>query len=263
MKLVRFGEAGKERPGVLDKDGHVRDLSAHVKDISGDVLSDDGSEADRGDRSGEPAAAARRRAARRAGGDAVEIRRDRTELQRPRRRGRHAAADRADHLPESRHLDLRPERSGREAARLDQARLGGRARHRDRQAREVHRGGRGLLAHRRLLPRQRRLRAQLPARAAGTVDQGQVARHVRPARPVARHQGRDPRSAEPEDVARRQRRAAADRHDRDDDLQGAEDRVLRLAFHDAAARRRDHHRHAARRRLRQEAAALPECRATS
>jgi 2,4-diketo-3-deoxy-L-fuconate hydrolase len=41
MKLVRFGEAGKERPGVLDSDGHVRDLSAHVKDISGDVLSDD------------------------------------------------------------------------------------------------------------------------------------------------------------------------------------------------------------------------------
>ena len=41
MKLVRFGEAGKERPGLLDKDGHIRDLSAHVKDITGDVLSDD------------------------------------------------------------------------------------------------------------------------------------------------------------------------------------------------------------------------------
>jgi 2-keto-4-pentenoate hydratase/2-oxohepta-3-ene-1,7-dioic acid hydratase in catechol pathway len=41
MKLVRFGEAGKERPGVLDSEGHVRDLSAHVKDISGDVLADD------------------------------------------------------------------------------------------------------------------------------------------------------------------------------------------------------------------------------
>jgi 2,4-diketo-3-deoxy-L-fuconate hydrolase len=41
MKLVRFGEAGKERPGVLDSDGHVHDLSSHVKDISGEVLSDD------------------------------------------------------------------------------------------------------------------------------------------------------------------------------------------------------------------------------
>lgn len=42
MKLVRFGEAGKERPGMLDKDGHVRDLSAQVKDISADALSDEG-----------------------------------------------------------------------------------------------------------------------------------------------------------------------------------------------------------------------------
>ena len=41
MKLVRFGEAGKERPGVIDKDGHVRDLSAHAHDISGDMLSDE------------------------------------------------------------------------------------------------------------------------------------------------------------------------------------------------------------------------------
>ncbi|MEZ5764923.1 MAG: fumarylacetoacetate hydrolase family protein [Xanthobacteraceae bacterium] len=41
MKLVRFGEAGKERPGVIDKDGHVRDLSAHVHDISGEMLSDE------------------------------------------------------------------------------------------------------------------------------------------------------------------------------------------------------------------------------
>ena len=42
MKLVRFGEAGKERPGVIDKNGHVRDLSAHVRDISGETLSDEG-----------------------------------------------------------------------------------------------------------------------------------------------------------------------------------------------------------------------------
>jgi 2,4-didehydro-3-deoxy-L-rhamnonate hydrolase len=41
MKLVRFGEIGKEKPGVLDKDGHIHDLSAHVKDITGDILSDD------------------------------------------------------------------------------------------------------------------------------------------------------------------------------------------------------------------------------
>ena len=39
MKLVRFGAASSERPGIVDKDGAIRDLSGVVKDIAGDVLS--------------------------------------------------------------------------------------------------------------------------------------------------------------------------------------------------------------------------------
>jgi 2,4-didehydro-3-deoxy-L-rhamnonate hydrolase len=39
MKLVRFGAPGAEKPGLVDAQGHIRDLSAHVKDITGDVLS--------------------------------------------------------------------------------------------------------------------------------------------------------------------------------------------------------------------------------
>jgi len=39
MKLVRFGEVGHERPGVIDSDGNLRDLSASVPDISGASLS--------------------------------------------------------------------------------------------------------------------------------------------------------------------------------------------------------------------------------
>ena len=38
MKLLRYGEFGKERPGVLDKNGQIRDLSGHIEDISGSVL---------------------------------------------------------------------------------------------------------------------------------------------------------------------------------------------------------------------------------
>ncbi|WP_419728413.1 fumarylacetoacetate hydrolase family protein [Lichenicola sp.] len=38
MKLVRHGQAGQERPGILDAQGHVRDLSAHVPDIAGSTL---------------------------------------------------------------------------------------------------------------------------------------------------------------------------------------------------------------------------------
>ncbi len=82
----------------------------------------------------------------------------------------------------------------------------------------------------------------------GTVDQGQVARHVRTSLALARHQGRNRRRAEPVDVARRQRPAPPDRHDHDHDLHHGEVHLLRLAVHDAAARRRRHHRHPARRR---------------
>lgn len=40
MKLVRYGERGAERPGMLDARGRLRDLSAHVPDIAGEVLAD-------------------------------------------------------------------------------------------------------------------------------------------------------------------------------------------------------------------------------
>ncbi|SEN82163.1 ureidoglycolate lyase [Paracoccus alcaliphilus] len=38
MKLLRFGAPGQERPGLLDGEGRVRDLSAHVSDIGPDML---------------------------------------------------------------------------------------------------------------------------------------------------------------------------------------------------------------------------------
>lgn len=39
MKLVRFGHAGKERPGLIDAQGKIRDLSEHIPDIAGAALS--------------------------------------------------------------------------------------------------------------------------------------------------------------------------------------------------------------------------------
>jgi 2-keto-4-pentenoate hydratase/2-oxohepta-3-ene-1,7-dioic acid hydratase in catechol pathway len=39
MKLVRYGEAGRERPGLIDANGAIRDLSALVQDVSGESLS--------------------------------------------------------------------------------------------------------------------------------------------------------------------------------------------------------------------------------
>ena len=39
MKLVRYGNAGSEKPGILDSAGRIRDLSAHVTDIGGEAIS--------------------------------------------------------------------------------------------------------------------------------------------------------------------------------------------------------------------------------
>ncbi len=39
MKLLRFGEAGREKPGMLAPDGTIRDLSGVIADLSGDALS--------------------------------------------------------------------------------------------------------------------------------------------------------------------------------------------------------------------------------
>ena len=38
MKLVRYGEKGAEKPGMIDADGTLRDLSAHVSDLDGATL---------------------------------------------------------------------------------------------------------------------------------------------------------------------------------------------------------------------------------
>ena len=42
MKLLRYGPKGAEKPGLLDANGQVRDLSAHVADIGGEALSPEG-----------------------------------------------------------------------------------------------------------------------------------------------------------------------------------------------------------------------------
>jgi len=42
MKLLRWGPKGQEKPGLLDADGTIRDLSGVVDDIAGEVLSQAG-----------------------------------------------------------------------------------------------------------------------------------------------------------------------------------------------------------------------------
>jgi 2-keto-4-pentenoate hydratase/2-oxohepta-3-ene-1,7-dioic acid hydratase in catechol pathway len=42
MKLVRYGAAGREKPGIIDADGKIRDLSRVVPDIDGAMLASGG-----------------------------------------------------------------------------------------------------------------------------------------------------------------------------------------------------------------------------
>jgi 2,4-didehydro-3-deoxy-L-rhamnonate hydrolase len=48
MKLCRFGHKGAEKPGVVDAQGHVRDLSQHIADITPAIFSSDTLKALRG-----------------------------------------------------------------------------------------------------------------------------------------------------------------------------------------------------------------------
>ena len=38
MKLLRVGQKGHEKPGILDKDNKIRDISSHIKDLNPDNL---------------------------------------------------------------------------------------------------------------------------------------------------------------------------------------------------------------------------------
>jgi 2-keto-4-pentenoate hydratase/2-oxohepta-3-ene-1,7-dioic acid hydratase in catechol pathway len=42
MKLLRWGPPGEERPGILDSEGRIRDLSGVVRDIDGKAISPEG-----------------------------------------------------------------------------------------------------------------------------------------------------------------------------------------------------------------------------
>jgi ureidoglycolate lyase len=42
MKLLRYGKLGSEKPGIIDSEGKIRDLSNVIADIDADTLSDEG-----------------------------------------------------------------------------------------------------------------------------------------------------------------------------------------------------------------------------
>ncbi len=261
MKLVRYGAAGREKPGIIAEDGKIRDLASIVKDIDGAMLASGGLAKIKKANLKRMKPVRRQAAARPLRRQRPQLHRHRPELFRPRRRSRHAGAERADHLQQGADLHLRPERRHHRPEGLDQARLGNRDRHRHRQARALSDQGKHQGGDRRLFPVERRLGARIPDHALGrSVEQGQRLRDLRPDRPLVRHQGRDEEPAEPQHVARRQRREAPARQHQDHDLRLRIHRLVLLAVLRHGAGRHHHHRHAAGRRARHEAGAASSSR---
>ena len=160
----------------------------------------------------------RQPAARRLRRQRRQFHRHRAQLLRSRRRGRHADPEGADHLQQGADLHLRAERRHHDPEGLEQARLGGRARHRDRPARALPVEEQGAGRGRRLLPGNDVSERVFQIERARPMDQGQGLRDLRPARALARHQGRDQGPAAARHVARRQRREAPARQHQDHDL---------------------------------------------
>ena len=133
MKLVRYGPQGREKPGIVDAKGRIRDLSKIVPDIAGDALSPKGLNKIRkapidklplvkgGVRIGACV------------GNVRQFHRHRPELFRSCRRVRHAGPEGADHLQQGAVVYLRSERRHHDSQGRQEARLGGGTRHRDRQ----------------------------------------------------------------------------------------------------------------------------------
>ena len=224
MKLLRYGPAGQEKPGMLDRDGGIRDLSGVIPDLGPAALS--------------PAALDKLRKLNPASLPAVPGT--------PRLGPCVAQVSKlvcvglnyVDHakeggmqIPTEPVLFLKavssisgPDDDVDPAQRRAEGRLGGRARHRHRhQGAICERVGRAQ-ACRGLLRGQRRLRAQLSARATRQLVERQERRHLLSAGSVAGdgRRGAGPAGARP--LLRGQRPAHAERLDPQHDLQLRQDR---------------------------------------
>jgi hypothetical protein len=101
MKLVRYGAAGAEKPGLIDAEGRLRGLTGHIADIDRETLSPSGLAALRELSIEVPASGSGGAASGRAADRDQQTRVRRSQLPRPCRRGRHADSDRTYPLYES------------------------------------------------------------------------------------------------------------------------------------------------------------------
>ena len=167
MKLVRFGAAGAERPGLVNADGSIADLSTVYPGCSPAPRSHAESLAKlRALDASQTTARADRRAPRPCVGGRRQVHRHRSQLRRSCRRNRRQDPERAHRVHEGHELHRRSQRHGAEAARLDQDGLGSRARRGHRQRHALRQRGGCAEPHRRLLRDQRSVRARISSSSA-------------------------------------------------------------------------------------------------
>ena len=243
MRLLRFGPKGAEKPGLLDAAGRIRDLSAHVGDITPDVLAPDSLDGLAGlDPSSLPQVQAIRASVRRSRACRTSSASALTTPTTP--------PSRASRSPPSRSCS--PSRSARSAARtirsrsarLEEDRLGGRARHRRRSARPYVPANSALDYVAGYCVANDVSEREFQLERGGTWYKGKSWRPS-PVRPVAGDQGRGARPGQSEAMARGRRPSLPERLDRQDDLQRAAADQLHEPHVRAAAGRRDRDRHAA------------------
>ena len=191
MKLVRYGEKGAEKPGLIDKSGQLRDLSAHVKDLDGAAYSPDSLKKLAAiDPASLPAVSGKPRFGAPVTGISKFVAIGLNYVDHAKETGSPIPTEPIFFMKANTALSGPNDavEKPRGSTKLDweveiAAIIGTRAKYVSEADALNHVAGYCVL--------QRRLRAQLPDRAPRPVDQGQVARHVRPGWPLARHQGRN------------------------------------------------------------------------
>ena len=218
MKLLRYGEPGRERPGMIDADGNIRDLSGHVADIAGaDISPESLKKLASVDAKSLPLVEGNPRLGPCVAGTGKFICIGLNYSDHAAETGATVPSEPIIFMKATSAIVgpnddvLIPRGSEKTDWEVELGIVIGKTAKYVSEAEALdYVAGYCVVA--------RRLRARLPGRAPGPVDQGQELRHVRPDRPVAGDQGRGRRPAEPQDVADGQRQDDAGRLDQDHGL---------------------------------------------
>ena len=260
MRLVRYGAIGQEKPGLIDKSGQLRDLSAHVKDLNGEAYAPASLAGLAGlDAAKLPAVSGKPRIGAPVTGISKFVAIGLNYVDHAKETGSPIPTEPIFFLKANTALSgpNDPVQKPRGSTKLDweveiAAIIGSRAKYVSEADALNHVAGYCVCND----VSERNFQIE----RLGQWTKGKSHDTFGPLGPWLVTKDEIPGRPEAVDVARRQRQAPPDRIDLDHDLQYGEMHFLCLAIPDLAAGRHRHHRHAARGRHRHEAADLPQRR---